>query len=363
MIGRVRLLVSIATMLLVPAIVLAQGNVTVTLLRPPPNQLRVADLWKVDLNNMTDRTFTVYLHGTAEEQSDGLIVDARSHEFRLLPRQKVRLTGTMLEPITVDEWHEGYKDVIFRSGQVPTGSYRVCVEVLLAENDSLLGTDCYDQEIEQLSPPILIFPIDESTVVDKYPTFNWLPPTPARQDDRLTYQLRIVEVLGRQTGFDAMESNPAFFDLRDITSNSLRFPIGARGFIVGNTYAWQIRAYMPTRTGERRPIVESEIWTFTYGTIDDQGRDPDDKEGDDDPVLGRGDTPPIRGRSNDIEIVDTDIPTIGTRSKPPVTKDLAIKQGFVPPGIDLAKVIVAKPELMLNLMALRALMHTCQGGD
>jgi hypothetical protein len=369
MVRAVRLFVWVAFILAPVFITLpvarAQGNVLVTLLRPPPNQLRVADLWKVDLNNLTDRDFTIYLHGTADEETDGRIVDARSKTFRLLAHQRVRVTGAMLEPITVDQWNDRYKDVILRSGQVPTGSYRVCVEVLVAETDSLLGTDCYDQpvEIEQYTPPILVFPLDESTVVEKLPTFNWLPPSPVRQGDRMSYQLRIVEVLGRQTALDAMASNPAFFDLREITTNSFRFPVGARGFIVGSTYAWQIRAFLTQRYGDRVPLGESEIWWFTYGDAMHEQRDPTD-EGQQDLPPGRNPTPPVRETDTDIQLTDVGGPQIRTRATVPVSKDLEIKPGLVPPGIDLDKRITAKPPVYtLSPMALRALMHTCQGAD
>ena len=365
MAGAIRLLVWIALIVCAPAVMLAQGGVSVTLFRPPPNQLAIADLWKVDLNNTTDRSYTVYLHGSATEATDGLIVDARSREFVLPARTRMRVTGSMLEPITVDEWNNAYKATILRSGRVPTGDYRVCVEVLVAGSDSLLGTDCYDQSIEQLSPPILVFPLDESVVTLRLPTFNWLPPAPVRSGDMISYQLRIVEVLGRQTALDAMASNPAFFDLRNITTNSLRYPLGARGFEVGRTYAWQIRAFMPQRMGDRQPIGESEIWWFTYGVIGekDGGGDDDDRGNDDDrPELGDRTPPTLPGlRDPDISVGDRTTPPI-TRERVTVLKDQSLKPGFIPPNINLNEV-VAKPIYALNPMVLRALLHTCQGAD
>jgi hypothetical protein len=82
-----------------------------------------------------------------------------------------------------------------------------------------------------------------------------------------------------------------------------------------------------------------------------------------------GQRPPNPTRDEtDIVVID-DIspdtgPRIGTRTQVPVTRDLTIKPGIVPPGIDLDKVIVKKPDIMvLNPMLLRALMHQCQGND
>lgn len=370
--ARIRRALVLVALLLAPVVLLAQGSILITLHRPPPNQLRIADVWKVDLRNLTSETVSVYLHGTVDEATDGRIVDARSKIFRVPANTSMRITGAMLEPITVDKWNDQYKDILLRSGQVPTGEYTVCVEVVLAEDNSIIGTDCYDQpvDIEQLTPPMLVFPLDESDVTEGLPTFNWLPPTPLREGDRISYQLRIVELLGRQTGYDAMQSNPAFYDQREITSNSLRFPLGARRFEIGRTYAWQIRAFLVQRFGDRIPVGESEIWTFTYGTIDkgDLGGGEQDDETDLDlprrDLPGR-DIPPTREPDvSEDPMRDPSLPVIRFGSKIQVERDLAIKPGVIPPGFELDKrIIEVKPIVTLNPMLLRALMHTCQGMD
>jgi hypothetical protein len=80
----------------------AQGPelVDIRLTQPPPNQLRIADLWKVELNNRSGRTVRVYLHGTAEETSipDGLIVEATTRILSLAPGHTV-VTGSDVQPI------------------------------------------------------------------------------------------------------------------------------------------------------------------------------------------------------------------------------------------------------------------------
>jgi hypothetical protein len=49
------------------------------------------------------------------------------------------------------------------------------------------------------------------TAVGSYLIFNWLPPTPIPPGARVTYRLRIAEIYGRQSPYDAIRSNPAFF--------------------------------------------------------------------------------------------------------------------------------------------------------
>jgi hypothetical protein len=68
--------------------------VLVRLSQPPPNQLRIADLWKIELNNMSGGQLRVYLHGTAEELSipDDIIAEATTRTI-MLPPGRTFITG------------------------------------------------------------------------------------------------------------------------------------------------------------------------------------------------------------------------------------------------------------------------------
>lgn len=358
--GASRIKVLIIALLMAPVIAHAQGNVLVVLTQPPPNQLRISDLWKVDLTNTTNQAVTVYLRGYADEEVEGRIVDARSRDFTIPANARIRVTGTMLEPITVDQWHPGFKTIILRTGELPTGKYHVCVEVYQVSDRTIIGTDCFDQdvELEKLTPPMLVFPLDESNVSDRLPIFSWLPPTPMRRGESMTYQLRIVEILGRQTPYDALSSNPAFFDMREIAANQYRFPLGARGFQVGRTYAWQVRAFLAQRFGDRIPMGESEIWWFSYGSVNDPDIDDEGTE----KLTDLKQTPPVRTPVDDIEPLDVNQPKIG-RTNTPVARDLTLKSGFIPPNLNLNDLAFVKPEVVLSPSLLRALLHTCQGED
>lgn len=249
------LLIALAAM---GAPALAQDSIRVTLFRPPPNQLKVADLWRVRIENRTATTFTVYLFGKADEERDGPIVDATSARFQLPPGVKM-VNGAEIQPIDANYFNQRYKDVFLRTGQAPTGNYTVCVTVRNAANDADLGTDCYDQRVEVTTPPILVMPTDESTVEERFPAFTWLPPTPLARGSRPVYQLRIVEVLGRQTPYDAITSNPAWFERSSIPNTVFPYPIASRPFGAGRRYAWQVMA-----SDAGFPLGESEIWWFTY---------------------------------------------------------------------------------------------------
>lgn len=252
----------------------AQTEVSVQLFQPAPNQLKIADLWRIKLVNTTQNTYTVCLFGTLEETAIGkLLVDATTARFTLPPGTKI-VSGSEIQPIDANYYDDRYKQIFLRTGQAPAGEYRICVEVRLDCGAQVLGRDCKSARVQPLTPPILISPADQSTVEDRFPTFSWLPPAPLR-NQRPTYQLRIVEVLGRQTPYDAMGSNPSWFERANLGPTVLQYPISARPFVPGNRYAWMIKAF-----SDGFPMGESEIWWFTYAKTTGRGNDG--------PTIGRG---------------------------------------------------------------------------
>ncbi|MBS1913829.1 MAG: hypothetical protein JST22_17710 [Bacteroidetes bacterium] len=237
----------------------AQSGVTVQLFQPPPNQLKIADLWRIKLVNNTQTTYTVCLFGTLDETALGKrLVDATTAQFRLPPGTKL-ITGSDIQPIDANYYDDRYKQIFMRTGQAPAGEYRICVEVRLECGAQVLARDCKDQHVQPLTPPVLIAPANESTVPDKLPTFSWLPPSPLGRGQSMRYELKIVEVLGRQTPYDAMGSNPAWFLRGQIVPTVQQYPISSRAFVKGNTYAWKIAA-----SSDGIPMGESEIWWFIY---------------------------------------------------------------------------------------------------
>src|SRR5215213_5044586 len=119
----------------------AQSGVTVQLFQPPPNQLKIADFWRIRLTNNTNTTYTVCLFGTLDETNIGKrLVDATTARFILPPGTKL-ITGADIQPIDADYYDDRYKEVFLRTGSAPTGEYRICVEVRLDCGSQVLATD------------------------------------------------------------------------------------------------------------------------------------------------------------------------------------------------------------------------------
>lgn len=248
----------------------AQGPelVDIRLTQPPPNQLRIADLWKVELNNRSGRTVRVYLHGTAEETSipDGLIVEATTRILSLAPGRTV-VTGSDVQPIKTENENERYRDALLQTGSVPTGDYTICCEVISAETDLVIGRDCKFTTVNRMSQPVLISPPDESAVADRLPVFTWMGSTPPGPGQRILYRLHVAEIFGAQTPFDAIQRNPAFLVMENLVATVYQYPVSARLFEKGRRYAWMITAYERTPKAQYTLGV-SEVWSFTYGDDD-----------------------------------------------------------------------------------------------
>jgi len=259
----------------------AMAQVIVILQQPPPYQFKVEHLWKVTLVNPTQTTYRVYLHGRATEIVDGPIVEATSTTFTLGHGTKI-INPRELVPISVKEANQKYIDIVKNIGGVPTGDYEICVSVINTVDGQEIGTGCVSAQVQNLTQVELLEPgsgavfssrtnpqgtiwddtdiVHSRTAVGSFLIFNWLPPTPIPPGARVTYKLRIAEIYGNQSPYDAIRSNPAFFENRNVTSTIYQYPTASRPFEAGKRYAWKVEVYLNNVF-----ISESEIWEFSIG--------------------------------------------------------------------------------------------------
>ncbi len=275
-------------------------QVVVNLQAPPPYQMRIEDMWNLVLINQGD-AIDVLLHGTAIEQTSGLIVDVTTSVFTL-PRGSKRIRSADVGTVTINRSNETYQSVINRLSALPNGNYEICIEVLRSRDGAILGSGCIQHEVLNLSQVTLLYPEDNAilNIIDDdnesedsllenqrgiekkdirrgmviakpgsitphsrlaYPSiiFNWLPPTPIPRNRVVTYRIKIVEMYEHQSSYDAMISNPLFFSVSGLRTTSFVYPVAARNFNPGRTYAWQVEAYI----GET-VLASSEIFTFSF---------------------------------------------------------------------------------------------------
>lgn len=100
---------------------------------------------------------------------------------------------------------------------------------------------------------------NEQFVNGSFITFSWLAPSPAPRGGSLTYSLTITEIIGRQSAYNAIKSNPAFYKANNLYSTIYQYSSIARNFSSGKRYAWQVTAYL---NGIK--MTESEVNEFSY---------------------------------------------------------------------------------------------------
>jgi uncharacterized protein (TIGR02145 family) len=233
-----------------------QAQVTISFIQPPPNQWKMEYMWNASINN-SGKDITIYLTGTLEEKTRGLIAHAETGKFTA-KRGSFPLRVNDLKPTT--HYDNGkYEEIVRKTGTLPDGTYIICVTVFSSDGQEL-SKDCFEQTMAITSPPELTYPGNESTLQETQPVFQWMPPMPATPGEITTYKLKIVELLDGQVPIEAMEANPAFFTKESIRSASFQFPLSARPFVAGKNYAWQVAAH-----GKNYEIGKSQVWMFIYG--------------------------------------------------------------------------------------------------
>jgi len=237
------------------------AQVQVKLHQPPPNQLKIEHLWWVDLTNSTQTSYTVHLRAEVTEARKGLIFRASSNTFTLTPGKK-RITARDIKDVK-DVWYSSkYKEFIVRTGGVPEGDYTACIYVINTRNNQEIGSNCLHHIVRQPGFPRLISPRMGLRLKGKNPLFSWTRPAPFPTGEKVTYKIRIVEVLPGQTKEEAIRSNKPWYEQKGITKTTFLYSIRARPFEKGKTYAWQVQAFDKYGYPLGRKMGLSEIWMF-----------------------------------------------------------------------------------------------------
>lgn len=255
-----------------------QAQINVQLRQPPPYGFKLEKMWNVTLVNSSQTTYTIYLRGVATEMTEGFICDAVTGTFTLPPGLKV-VSASNIEPIKINETNKKYEDVVKNVGTVPSGSYDICVYVINSVNGQEMGSDCISTEVINLSQVELLSPEDKyklssineigtntysnntlnQSIAGSLLQLSWLPPNPITAGQRVTYKLKIVQIYGMQSSYDAIQSNPLFYKADNLIAAIYQYPVAARQLSTGK-YAWQVEAY-----ANGVLMSKSEVWEFQIG--------------------------------------------------------------------------------------------------
>jgi hypothetical protein len=241
--------------LLVWPAVLVSGQFNITMVPAGTLYLR-SQLWNLSITNGgTLREARIHMD-FKDEGGRQVLFSALTASFRLGPGATV-LQAQGLEPISYINGTE----VVDQSpnGMLPAGKYQVCYELVITSGETYgpVAETCEDVEVEPLSPPVLIMPEDDSTVMTAYPDFTWMPPGPPAMFTDLRSDLLISPVYEGQASTDAIQKNLPVQQAQGLQQPYFTFPIQGPQLEVGKTYAWQVIA----RNGQQF-AAKSDVWTF-----------------------------------------------------------------------------------------------------
>jgi len=144
-----------------------------------------------------------------------------------------------------------------QTGMLPSGNYRYLVEVFDENNNKLAEDDVTDYISNDISDIEIIGPGNElefspEVIPTFYPYFQWF-------SQASTFDISVFEVLQGQKTIDEISNNIPYFQQKSISNKSLIYPVSAQKLEAGKTYAWMVKAYFFTPSGEKN-IISDMFW-------------------------------------------------------------------------------------------------------
>lgn len=237
----------------------AQSQVVLNLQLPPMGLTIKPQLWNLSLVNTSPRDMLVRIEMVMTEMSTNQRVLTGTSNLVQLPKGIKQLQLQDLSPITYNSGSPGYAIDPSPAGFLPTGVFNICYTVLKVESDYVdrLGEECETIEIEPISPPQLMIPMDEEQVEITRPFFAWIPPSPFNSLNGLLYDWVLVEVQPTQSPADALQQNIPVLSRQNIAYTNFQYPLSSPELDTSRRYAWRI-----TAKNNLLPIANSEVWSF-----------------------------------------------------------------------------------------------------
>ena len=249
-----RIVLGIAFVILFSFGLSAQVNLAVDI-QTTESSLSSLNIWTINVVNSTPNYFSCYLHAVVSVPGEGVVGEGVSKAFKLLPyRSVLRTNNTQAVFDSVNINYTGsYRDGIAKTGELPSRSYTVCVELVSVFNGNLITKTCIDKQIQKYQPPVNVFPFDKDTISSSGTNFQWLPVQPL--NNNFTYSIRIVELLSIQTKISSLFSNNYFFSQDNIPSTIFQYPVNSRKLEPGRMYSWIIEAKLDELVLKSEPTV------------------------------------------------------------------------------------------------------------
>ncbi|MBS1973606.1 MAG: hypothetical protein JST13_04595 [Bacteroidetes bacterium] len=243
-----------------------QSQLSMSVHEPPSGLVQKNQLWNITLiwssNTSINVKISLSLLDVKENQP---VLRAMTRTF-LLVNGINQLKASDVEPVDYNYLSPAFDLNSMPQSLLPVGSYRACYTVYSDDKISegaLLSEDCFNFQVDPLSPPQLSLPADSSSLETPYPQFNWLPPAPIILFNDLNYDLLVTEVQEGQTAPEAIQENLPIYSAFRISAPFNNYASSNKSLDTGKLYAWRIIA----KNGDAF-IAQSEVWTFRIASKD-----------------------------------------------------------------------------------------------
>ncbi len=246
--------------LLVLAIGLNTANaqiINVTLNRSLNLQITPTDLWGVTISsNVTP--IDIELSLVISNKNNGTIYSAYSDKI-ILTQAITSLRFDNIKVIKSNFAQSQYGNYYKETGYLPSGTYEYCIQVIQSQNKEVLTDACDKIEAIQVTPLLLSLPDNGANIQQLTPVLSWIPVTLPNAQLKVYYEIKLCEIIGKQTRQDAIIRNRAMLAKSRITENFLLYANDMMPLVYGKKYAWQVIA----SDQFSNVLAKSEVWEFT----------------------------------------------------------------------------------------------------
>ena len=232
-------------------------------------QVTIVNLQLVPYNLTTDAMLSATISNSGSEQqvqlvsklynfNNELLLTVTSSAFPL--KQGLNTPFVVARKIAGAEFsHNDQAEYIKTTHTLPSGTFKVCVDVILSKSLETADQFCDEIESDFNQYLYLVFPADKDTIETATPLLIWSHSEPFTILAKGEYFRMIVsEIKEKQSPEEAIDINTPLMAKTYLTTHSLQYPYDAKELKEGGHYAWQVQ-----KMANGVVTNKTEAWEFT----------------------------------------------------------------------------------------------------
>jgi hypothetical protein len=227
------------------------GQVTIVSQVPAASLIMKDQLWNAVVSNNSNNVVKLRIQLDIRDLEMGhSVLNANTAAFSVAKGIKL-ITINEVQPVMYN-----YVSNELGGNFLPCGNYRFHFMVIQEtdKGDIVVADDLQKINIRPLSPPLLIYPAEKTTITNLHPQFSWVPPGPIQMYNPLLYDFKLVKIEGQQSPSEAMEANVPVYFSDNIVNPVMNLPSSFSSLEKGKKYAWGV-------------IAKSNMSCYTFSAI------------------------------------------------------------------------------------------------